>query len=425
MIFATIVTAALLPTFVLAIETEQPIPEGAVITPQNWQQYKNYMTDGLQTLFAGTYHWKFPPDFQMRVGRTRHYSPPPTFIDYTNKYSGSVKIVDLSGGRRTLAGYVAGLPFPDPKPPLQGWKLLMDAWYTYTPYMLCTPDGRFVFEDRFGNLSSDEWWLVNRVFDHRAALGVPITDPKNENMYNAQFFQILKPEQARYTSLLTVYYDDLSLQEDTFLFIPALRRTLRLSSAARCSPALGSDFAIDDTRASTFNGNPTRFDAEYVGDRSVLEMIQVDVALSAKDSSFYMPIFFPKPMVGSWETRDSYIDDVMRVPSERKGYCYGKKRLYIDKEVYRSVWADIYDENLKLWKVDYDPTGENLVPGEGKRYGNNAWGVMLDLQNAHITHVDFGHHGFYSNQGCADADGHDFTDIGRYSSVRGLSQIMQ
>jgi hypothetical protein len=383
------------------------------------------MTDGLQTLFAGSYYWKFPADFQMIVGKGRHYSPPPSFVEYTNKYSGEVKIVDLPGGRRTLGGYVAGLPFPSPNPPLQGWKLLIDAWYAYTPFMLCTPDGRFVFEDRFGNISSDEWWLVNRLFDHRAASGVSIKDPKSENMYNAQFFEIQKPEQARYTSLLTVYYDDLALPEDTFLFIPALRRTLRLSSAARCSPALGSDFAIDDTRASTFNGNPTRFDADYVGDRSVLEMIQVDVELSAKDASFYMPIFFPKPSVGKWETRDSYMTDVVRVPSERKGYCYGKKRLYIDKEMYRSVWADIYDENLKLWKVDYDPTGQNSVPGEGKIFGNNAWGVMIDIQNAHLTHVDFGHNGFYANQDCANADGHDFTDIGRYSSVRGLSQIMQ
>jgi hypothetical protein len=196
-------------------------------------------------------------------------------------------------------------------------------------------------------------------------------------------------------------------------------------SEALAQPIPEGTIIIDDTRASTFNGNPTRFDAEYVGDRSVLEMIQVDVEASSRDSSFYLPIFFPKPMVGKWETRDSYMDDVVRVPSESKGYCYGKKRLYTDKEVYRSVWADIYDENMKLWKVDYDPTGENTVPGEGKRYGNNAWGVMLDIQNAHLTHVDFGHHGFYANQDCANADGHDFTDIGRYSSVRGLSQIMQ
>jgi hypothetical protein len=80
---------------------------------------------------------------------------------------------------------------------------------------------------------------------------------------------------------------------------------------------------------------------------------------------------------------------------------------------------------VKLWKVDYDPGGIVDVPGAGPRWSNNGWGVMIDVQNSHLTHVDFGHHGLFVNQDCGNADGHDFTDIGRYSSVRGLSQIMQ
>ncbi len=427
-IFGLVVAVVFLPCLARAAESEameQPIPEGTVITPQNWQQYKNYMTDGMQALFAGTYNFRFPSNFQMVVDRTHDYHPPQSFIDATEKYSRQVQIVNLPDGRRTISGYVAGLPFPDPKPPLQGWKLLIDTWYAYVPWMLCTADGRFVFEDRLGNISGDQWWLVNRIFSHRSDAGVTPTDPKGEGMYNTQFFQIQKPEQARYTSLLSVYYDDLTRTEDTFLFIPALRRTLRLSSAARCSPALGSDFAIDDTRHSTFNGNPTRFDGRYVGDRGVLEMIKPDPYLSSQDSAFYMPIFYPKPEVGKWEVRNSFVLDVTRIPSESKGYCYGKKRLYIDKQMYDSIWGDIYDENQRLWKVDYDPGGVVVVPGEGPVWSNNGWGVMIDVQNSHLTHVDFGHHGFFVNQDCANADDHDFTDIGRYSSVRGLSQIMQ
>ncbi|MGH6679263.1 MAG: DUF1329 domain-containing protein, partial [Bradyrhizobium sp.] len=243
--------------------------------------------------------------------------------------------------------------------------------------------------------------------------------------FNTQYFQIITPEQAKYTSLLTIYYDVLSKPEDTFLFIPALRRTLRLSSAARCSPALGSDYSIDDTRHSTFNGNPTRFDGKYMGDRSVLEMININVRLSYEQSSFYMPIFYPKPIIGKWETRDSYILDVRRIPSERAGYCYGKKRLYLDKHMWASVWGDIYDTNMKLWKVDYDPAGLVNVPGEGKIWSNNGWGAMLDVQNGHLTHVDFGPDGFAAGKECASDDGHNFMDVGRYSSVAGLNQIMR
>jgi len=403
----------------------QPIPAGTVITPQNWQQYKQFMTDGLQALFSNQYSWKIPANFQMDIGPGRHYSPPPEYVNNTEKYSGLVKIISIPPDRHSLTGYVAGLPFPNPQEPLKGWKMLMDAWYAYVPHISCTDDGKFILTDRFGNSNSTHWLLINRQFSHISDAGFPIQDPAGPGLFNVQMFDIMLPEQARYTASLTIYYDQLDHNEDTFVFIPALRRTLRLSSGARCSPQAGSDFAIDDTRQSTFNGNPTRFNATYVGDRGVIEMIQADVAKSADPSFFYMPIFYPKPEVGNWEVRDSYMLDVSRVPSEKAGYCYGRKRLYIDKEVFRSIWADIYDENMHLWKVDYDPTAMISIPGEGSRWINNGWGAMIDIQNTHLTHVDFGPHGFWANQDCANVNGHDFTDAGQYSSVKGLAQIMR
>src|SRR5690348_13848332 len=38
------------------------IPPGTVITMQNWQQYRQYMPDGMAALFAGQYFWKMPAD---------------------------------------------------------------------------------------------------------------------------------------------------------------------------------------------------------------------------------------------------------------------------------------------------------------------------------------------------------------------------
>jgi hypothetical protein len=33
------------------------------------------------------------------------------------------------------------------------------------------------------------------------------------------------------------------------------------------------------------------------------------------------------------------------------GYCYGKRVMYIDKQIVKDVWDDLYDHNMKLWKV--------------------------------------------------------------------------
>src|SRR5579871_2334635 len=120
-------------------EAQQFIPAGTVITPQNWQQYRQYMTDGMQALFSGVggNKWKFPDDYKMTVEPTRHYELPPTYVQQTEKYAGQVKIVNLPDGRHTIDGYVGGIPFPNPQEPMKGWKVLVDDWYAYAPYVLC------------------------------------------------------------------------------------------------------------------------------------------------------------------------------------------------------------------------------------------------------------------------------------------------
>jgi hypothetical protein len=46
------------------------IPPGTTITMQNWQQFKQYMPDGMASLFEGKYFWKMPADVSMEVGPT-------------------------------------------------------------------------------------------------------------------------------------------------------------------------------------------------------------------------------------------------------------------------------------------------------------------------------------------------------------------
>jgi len=407
--------------------SEEAIPPGTVITPANWQQYKQFMTEGMQALYSGGYNWKFPDDYKIVVGPTKSYPLPETYLDQTKKYASQVKIVTLPDGRHTLEGYVGGIPFPDPQEPMKGWKLLVDDWYAYAPYVLCTDTCALTFEDRFFNITQEEFFFVQRLFSHRGDAGLSVEDPTSPGTYYTEIIEVLEPEQARYTAVLTLYYADLTRSEDTFLFVPALRRSLRLSSAARCSPAIGSDFANDDTRHGAFNGNPTRFDADYLSDRKVLEMPEPDDKLFSLNESFVRPLFFPKPEVGKWEARDSYVIDVRRVPSQRAGYCYGKRILYCDKQVYQSVWADLYDESMKLWKIDYDPQGLIPVPGESRHWTNDGWGIMFDVQNMHLTRVVLsGKHGAVkANDDCKDLDGVDYTDSTRYASVRGLAEIMR
>jgi len=266
-----------------------------------------------------------------------------------------------------------------------------------------------------------------RIYDHIADPNRPPTDPNAAGIYYTEYFELTKPEQARYTTILTVFYQDQTKNEDTFLFVPALRRTLRLSSAARCSPVFGSDATNDDTRHGAFNGNITKFDATFLGDAQVIEQTDADVIKSGFLENFIPPLYFPKPEIGKWEIRNVYVIDARHVPSLRAGYCYGKRVLYCDKETGNAKWAELYDENLKLWKIFYDPQGMVKVPGEGEFWTNAAWGTIIDVQNVHETWVHLsGPTGpFRANSDCSNVNGMNLTDAGRYGSVRGLSEIMR
>jgi hypothetical protein len=72
--------------------------------------------------------------------------------------------------------------------------------------------------------------------------------------------------------------DDSTRVPENYVFLPSLRRSLRLSSAARCSPILGTDWVQDDNAWS-----PPFFNVKLLGEKKILINIQdPEKAFSAK-----------------------------------------------------------------------------------------------------------------------------------------------
>jgi hypothetical protein len=46
------------------------IPIGTKITMRNWQQYRQFMPEGMSALFEGKYFWRMPADVEMNIGPT-------------------------------------------------------------------------------------------------------------------------------------------------------------------------------------------------------------------------------------------------------------------------------------------------------------------------------------------------------------------
>ena len=106
-------------------ETPAPtIPPGTTITKSNWGQYKQFFTEGEIGLWEGRWTWKMPDDVQINVGPPNVYPLPEPFIELTEKYGDQTQLVRLPDGRWRLKNYVAGMPFPVPREPNMGLKIL-------------------------------------------------------------------------------------------------------------------------------------------------------------------------------------------------------------------------------------------------------------------------------------------------------------
>jgi hypothetical protein len=148
------------------------IAPGTVITMANWTQYRGFMSDGMATLFEGKYFWKMPPDIRIEVAPTDLHPLPRNYLAATEKYAPEVKIVELPDGGLTLKDYMGGIPFPNPQEPHKGWKVLVNLWFRYAPYLVVDRYAPGCSIDRAGNLSCERADLVNRQLSYNTDRGL-------------------------------------------------------------------------------------------------------------------------------------------------------------------------------------------------------------------------------------------------------------
>jgi Protein of unknown function (DUF1329) len=116
-------------------DSSATIPPGTKITLANWQQYKQFMTVGMQAAFSGKYsfHVTADPMYTVVVGTTTNVGAPSKFLADGEKYGSQVKLVPAKTGGYTIEGWVAGPPFPNPSRPDTGLKVLYDTWAPFRP----------------------------------------------------------------------------------------------------------------------------------------------------------------------------------------------------------------------------------------------------------------------------------------------------
>jgi Protein of unknown function (DUF1329) len=389
------------------------------------------MSLGMRSLLSQKYFWKIPPEAVLEVAPTVKIGLPRKFREDTEKYHNQVKLV-RSGDGYSVSGYVAGIPFPDidANDPQAGVKLIYDNYYNYIPYRVFSEAGPkggngWTSVDRYGNKTWSYVYEIYYKFKHISDPGMGLNAPDQQgDIFLSQNNVVWEPEQSKYTNDLLIFYDDPARDPEVYVFVPSLRRSLRLSSAARCAPLLGGDYVADDSREG-LNIQPPIFQGKLLGVKRVLQIAHADPQGYQNYSYYFSPSTFPMAGVGKYELRDTYVVDIQRVNSLQRGYCYSHRIVFLDKETFEPIDVDLYDANNGFWKGIlniYYPTPLPGSPGDfvtALGGPGNVCSTMWDLQNNHITFAIM-----YGTKINAETP-HQYWDSYRWGTPAGMAQVMQ
>ena len=396
---------------------------GTRITMQNWEDYKQFMTDGMIWLFEGKYFWKMPGDVEIDVGPTAVYPLPKTYREATERYSGHVEISEQPDGALSLRGYRGGQPFPNPTDPDKGWKILANVWYRYLPHLVVGTDETVCAQDKYSSIQCGAYTVVYRQLSYNTDPGIPETIPGVQGKFYSQWIMVLSPEERKYSTTLTILYSDLSREEERFAFLPELRRHLPMSAASRCAPLTGTDFTPEDSRFG-FDSDLAGVQANFEGSRRILALVDARLPQGHFPDGFDMPLGWPQASWGKWQLRNVDVIAVSRIPSRSAGYCYGRRVIYVDRATSAPVWEELYDSKLQPWKIYGLFLHPIDVPGIGPvTTSGSEVSAIWDIQNGHSTILSLPaeRQPFFVN-GQAPAE---YNDVQRYTTPGGLDLIMR
>jgi hypothetical protein len=396
------------------------------------------MDDGIKTLFRGDHFFQLPPEIEINVGPTKPIALPKAYRDATEKYASQVQLKEVSPGAYKPEPYVAGMPFPKPfagsnDPLIVGQKIYWNTYYRAQPVTDYAPNCTDVV-DQYGNMTrTADTNIVFTVMQHQAVAGYPQALPNNGGYYRTFYGEQVAPEQGKYTTSMSITPVDPLAVEELYAYIPSLRRSLRLTQAARCAPIFGSDFTFDDEFPPTM---PQLFNIRYVKSMKFVFLLHQNIhaydscGSSTQFSTEYNypmgqhRINFPNPKAGDWELRDVYVVGFKRKPQFEKGYCYGDRLMYVDRDTYFPLAFDVWDKAGKLYKTIqiYNlPLPVPGAPGDEILTLGIAYGYVANFLDEHGT-IFSGRVPLCLDREC---DKSGFSDINRYALPDGLMKIGQ
>src|SRR5512147_2936576 len=276
------------------------------------------------------------------------YKPSQAYQDASTKFAGQAKL----GPDGSLENYTAGQPFPMDKidckgDPDAGTKIIWDFHYRWGP-----PSGissfYYSYWDRGEELplyyegSGGGVQLSHRPEPTMLEMGGDMF--RGETRVNVGGAEVTAPFDARGIMLLTYRYKesdnalDKARNDDTWVYVPTLRRVRRISTAQRTDAISGTDFTLDDL--FSFNGVVPQYTWKCLGEQDVLAPFNTKVKgyPYVKDQNFGpYGLSFANDR---WDLRHAVI---IRMAPRNADHPYAYKDIYIDKQTMQPLYSFAYD----------------------------------------------------------------------------------
>jgi hypothetical protein len=322
---------------------EMPKP-GEVIDKTNYKKYAHLFPPEFAAGFEDGWGGLIKP-LTIRVSETKPGGQPKAYLALSEKNRGKYTIDKdgfITGGYDFL-----GLPFPGAKPgdPNFGTRFMYDYRYRYMRDDL--HGDTITYMMRRGEpvtslgMTETSIFFVNRLFDK------PKPYYKTPgNLQQALLLHFTFPLASKDFMMLNYRYNDPKKADDTYLYIPTMRRVLRGEAGQRATPVQGMLYALDDYFGG-FDGKTEEFNFKFLREQKVLACTESTETVKSVDTAQKASkvLLFPS---NNFSIRDAYVIEI--TPKDPK-YPQSKKVMYMDKEAKGNLYGVAYDRAGNLWKI--------------------------------------------------------------------------
>lgn len=342
------------------------ITPGTKITEDNYQIAEKVLpAEILRVVQAG--------DMEITVQATSDFPLYEDYIAASLEHFGQAQI----GEDGELKNYIKGLPFPllDPSDPQVGLKAAWNFRYRYLGSSIQTL-GTLRSVNNSGTVERSVETRYARLYGmHRLGPDSNVPEWEQEGTWWREHSIVLRPQDLEGAQRLTFHHDADTAANGAWVYDPQTRRTRDVVDN-HMETSFGLNFLVEDH--SGFNGYLREHTWRYMGEQVALVpgILKGPQPTLGGKNKWYLTV--------PWELRKVVI---LEATPKNPNHPYGKRRFYIDRQMFSVFYAFVYDHEGNHWRTLFhcfgDPTFDpkNANVGVPLHMGN----IWVDYKSNHAS----------------------------------------